>query len=290
MGKKRTVVMVSVMVVCCVLILGMQSGYTQTTLEKIKTRGSIVVGYSNETPFAYAKTDGTLVGADVEILDYIMKKMGVGKMEGGLTEFGSLIPGLLAKRFDLITSAIYIKPDRCKQVAFSEILYIVGDTIVVPKGNPKNIHSFRDVVANPKIKLGMPTGGTGMSDKAIAMGVKPEQFVMFPDLPSGFAAVLAGRVDGYLTTGMTGETQLRAMNDPRLERAAPFEQAVIDGKVAYGIIGFAIRLEDTDLLAEINKHLLAFRGTPSYIAILEKYAMTKDDLPTTETTAKACSQ
>lgn len=273
---------------CMTLFVG--AAHAAGALERIQSQGYIRVGFSNETPFAFAQPDGTLAGVDIEILQKIVNELNVPELDGGLTKFSSLIPGLIANRFDLITSAIYIKPDRCAQVAFGEPMYLVTDAVVVPAGNPKNIHSFIDVAGDPDFKLGMPAGGTGMSDKAAALGVKQEQFVLFQDLPSGFAALQSGRIDGYLTTGMTAETQLRAMNNPRLERAVPFEQPVIDGKIAYGVVSFALRKEDQDLLQQINQKLLKIRGTPQYVEILVKYGMSAADLPTDETTEKICAQ
>jgi polar amino acid transport system substrate-binding protein len=89
---------------------------------------------------------------------------------------------------------------------------------------------------------------------------------------------------------MNIEMQLREMKDPGVERADPFEQPVADGKIRYGVTSFAVRLEDKDLLDEINGHLLAFRGTPEYLAILEKYGLTKADLPPEGmTTADICA-
>jgi polar amino acid transport system substrate-binding protein len=261
----------------------------ETALERVKKQGYLRMGFANETPFGYATPEGKLVGIDVEILNQILGKMGVKEIDGGLTTFGGLIPGLRAKRFDLVSSAIYIKPDRCKQVAFAEPLYILGDAIIVPKGNPKKIHSYKDVAGDSALKIGYPTGGTGVSDNAKAMGVKDSQLIGFPDGPTGFAAIKAGRIDGYATTAMVGETQLREMKDPGLERAQPFEQPIVDGKIRYGVASFAVRTEDTDLLAEINKHLLTLRESPEYLAILQKYGMSVADLPKGESTAKLCA-
>lgn len=260
-----------------------------STLERVKEQGYLRMGFANETPFSYASPDGTLAGVDVDILNNILKKMGIKEIDGGLTTFGSLIPGLQAGRFDLVSSAIYIRPDRCAQVSFVEPLYILGDTIIVPAGNPKGIHSYKDVAANPELKIGYPTGGTGIMGNAEAMGVNPDQMIGFPDGPSGFEAVKAGRIDGYATTSMVGQTQLNTLQDPALARAEPFEQPEVDGKIKYGIASFAVRKADTDLLAELNKHLLEMRGKPEYMEILGKYGMTDADLPNPEmTTAKIC--
>ena len=61
---------------------------------------------------------------------------------------------------------------------------------------------------------------------------------------------------------MNIEMALREMKDPGLERADPFEQPVVDGKIRYGITSFAVRLEDQDLLDAINQRLLGVSRHP----------------------------
>jgi polar amino acid transport system substrate-binding protein len=269
---------------------GAPSAHAESTLERIKAQGYLRMGFANENPFSYATPEGELAGVDVEILRHILADMGVAEIDGGVTTFGGLLPGLIGKRFDLVSSAIYIKPERCAQVAFAEPLYIQGDAIVVAAGNPKKIHSYRDVAADPTLKIGYPAGGTGPSDNAKAMGVKDDQLIDFAGSPSGFAAIKAGQIDGYATVAMNVELQLRETPDPGLERAVPFEQPVEAGKIRYGVIGFAVRQDDQDLLDEINRRLLAFRGTPEYVAILETYGLTQADLPPEGmTTAQICA-
>jgi polar amino acid transport system substrate-binding protein len=161
----------------------------ESALQRVKDQGYIRIGFANENPFSYATAEGELAGVDVDILNHILADMGIEEVDGGLTTFGGLIPGLNAGRFDLVSSAIYIKPERCAQVAFAEPLYIQGDAIAVAAGNPKNIHSYSDVAADPTIRIGYPTGGTGPSDNAKAMGVRDDQLMDFPGSPSGFAAI-----------------------------------------------------------------------------------------------------
>lgn len=261
----------------------------ETTLEKIKAQGAIRLGFTNETPFAYATPDGQLTGVVIEVLRKIFDQMGVKDFDGGLTTFGGLIPGLKAGRFDLVTSSIYIKPDRCAQVAFAEPLYVLGDGVAVKAGNPRGIHGYADVAKDPSIKLAYTVGGTGITDNATAMGVKEEQLVPVPDDPSGYAAVQAGRVDGFANPATIIEAELRALGDDGLERASPFEQPVVDGKPRYGFASFAVRIEDQDLLAEINKHLAELRASPDFAAIMDRYGFTKDDMIGLDvTTAKIC--
>jgi polar amino acid transport system substrate-binding protein len=286
---KRVAERISLAVALCVGLTTVTAG-AETTLEKIKAQGFIRLGFTNEAPFAYATPDGQLTGVVIEVLREIFDKMGVKDFDGGLTTFGGLIPGLKAGRFDLVTSSIYIKPDRCAQVAFAEPLYVLGDGVAVKAGNPRGIHSYADVANDPTIKLAYTVGGTGITDNAKALGVKDDQLVPVPDDPSGYAAVKAGRVDGFANPATILEAELRALNDAGLERASPFEQPIIDGKPRYGFASFAVRIEDQDLLAEINKHLATFRTTPAFTAILDKYGFTKDDMITPDvTTAKICA-
>ena len=61
--------------------------------------GSIRMGFANENPFSYTTAEGELAGVDVDILRHILADMGVKKIEGGLTTFGDLIPGLQDEQF-----------------------------------------------------------------------------------------------------------------------------------------------------------------------------------------------
>lgn len=258
------------------------------TLERVKQQGYVAIGYANEAPFSYKDLSGAVVGVDVEVLQALLKRMGIPEIRASFTNFGSLIPGLKAKHFDVVAAAMYITPERCKQVAFTEPMYILGDTIVVPKGNPKQVHSYEDVAKDPTFRLGTAIGGSGVNEKAKALGVQDSQLVGFNDNPSGLEAIKAGRIDGFAATALIAEAQLAALGDGSLERAEPFKQPVIDGKVQYGIPGFALRPEDSDFVAALNKEFESFRTAPEYLAILAKYGITKSDLPNGETVAKIC--
>jgi polar amino acid transport system substrate-binding protein len=247
-------------------------------LEKGKTEG-FVLGFANEAPFAYTTPEGELAGVDADILRHVLGQLGIEKVSTELVEWGALIPGVRAKRFDVVASGIYMKPDRCEQVAFAEPLYLLGDGMIVLAGNPKNIHGFDAFANDPGLKLANTIGATGPGDHALAMGVTPEQILEVPDPPSQIAALKAGRVDAALNTGLQTGELVAAANDPAIERAEPFAQAVIDGQPAVGIAGIAFNPEDADFVELFDAELLKFRGTPEYLAILAKYGLTEGDLP-----------
>lgn len=270
------------------LLLGTgATAQAQGTLDRIKKEGVVRIGFANEAPWSFAQSDGTIAGADYDLATLVFNKLGVANLEGVLTKFGSLIPGLKANRFDLVVAGFYIRPARCEQVAFSEPTVGVGDAIVVKAGNPKKISSYKSVIADPNIKLGGVVGAA-TAQNAKNAGVPDSQLTMFPDFVSAVSALKAGRVDGALQTAVTAQMTVKNSNDPTIERALPFEQAVINGKPTINYAGFAFRPEDADLVAAFNAELGKVLGSPEHLKVLEKYAISPNEISRGMTTAALC--
>src|SRR5690606_3307861 len=102
------------------------TAFAQSTLETARENGYIRVGFANEAPYGYATPSGELTGEAPEVAKAILARMGIEEVDGVLTEFGSLIPGLRAGRFDIIAAGMFITPERCQQVQFSEPSYGIG--------------------------------------------------------------------------------------------------------------------------------------------------------------------
>ncbi len=226
----------------------------ESTLERVRREGVIRVGFANENPYAFARPDGTLSGEAVEVAREVFRRMGIEEMEGVLTEFGSLIPGLQAGRFDAITAGMYVNPTRCEQVLFADPEYTIGDALIVEAGNPLDLHSYEDIAANPDVKVGTGAGYLE-NDYMLAVGVSEDQIVNFPDDPSGFAGLQAGQIDAWTGTRPTLLRTLADAGTDEFELADPFEQPVIDGAPAVNYGAAAFRYEDLDLRQEFNQHL-----------------------------------
>lgn len=274
------------LVVSMLAVTGQNAG-AQSTLERAKKDGVIRMGFANEAPWSFAQTDGAIVGADHDLAVLVFNRLGIPKIEGVLTKFGSLIPGLKADRFDVIVAGLYIRPERCRQVAFSEPTAAVGDAVVVLAGNPKKITSFKSMVDDPSLKLGGVVGAA-TAQNARAAGVPDSQITMFPDFVSAVVALKAGRVDGALQTAITAQTTVNA--DSTLARASPFQQAIINGKPAVNYAAFAFRPEDHDLVQAFDAELAKILGTPEYLAMVAKYGLTASEVPKGVTTDQLCGQ
>ncbi len=261
-----------------------------STLEAAKAAGKIRIGYANEAPFAYMDSkESKVTGESVEIAREVLKRMGINEVEGVLTEFGSLIPGLQAKRFDIIAAGMYVTPERCQQVAFSDPTYGVGQSFLVKQGNPKNLHSYEDAARNPNARLGVVVGAIE-SDYAASLKVPPDRTIVFPDAVSALAGVQAGRADAYAATALTvNDLMGKAGKDSGLEKAEPFTDPVIDGKGVRGYGAYAFRKEDQAFVDAFNAELAKFLGTEEHKKLVAPFGFTAEELPKGMTAAKLCA-
>lgn len=129
-----------------------------TTLKKVQEQGYVTVGFANEQPYAYETADGELTGEAVEIATVILNNLGIDEIRGELTEFGSLIPGLQAERFDMITAGMFITPDRAKEVSFANPEYSIGVALGVKAGNPKGLNSYEAFIDDETATVAVPGG------------------------------------------------------------------------------------------------------------------------------------
>lgn len=251
---------------------------TESTLEKAKKQGFVTVGFANEKPYAYATPDGKLTGEAVEVARAVLSKMGINEMNGVLTEFGSLIPGLVAKRFDIITAGMYITPARSKEVAFANPEYSIGEALAVKKGNPLELRSYQDIAANAKAKIAVMSGAIEM-EYLEKSGVKKDQMVLVPDQPSAIAALQAGRADAITMTGPSLQAVLESAKDSNVERVMDFVQPVIDGQSIRGYGAAAFRKEDEDFVKAYNEELKKLNDSGELLKILEPFGFTEQELP-----------
>lgn len=255
----------------------------QSTLEKAREQGYIRIGFANEAPYGYATPDGKLTGEAPEVAKAVLAKMGINEVDGVLTEFGSLIPGLKAGRFDIIAAGMFITPARCNEVAFSEPSYGIGQAFLVKEGNPAKIEDYSTIAGNEDLKLAVMAGAveSGYAKKA---GIGMSQLVMLPDQSSLVKAVQAGRADAAALTALS-IADMASKNDG-VESTKPFGE--VAGESVKGHGGFAFRKEDKDLYEAFNAELKKFIGTPEHIALVTPHGFGEGYLPN-KTTAELCS-
>ncbi|CAN5672806.1 ectoine/hydroxyectoine ABC transporter substrate-binding protein EhuB [soil metagenome] len=271
------------------IALGLAAGFgavaalAQTTLETARSDGYIRVGFANEAPFGFATPDGTLTGEAPEVAKAVLARMGITEVDGVLTEFGSLIPGLKAGRFDIIAAGMFVNPARCAEIAFSEPSYGIGQAMLVQEGNPKGVVDYGSFAEDGDLRLAVMAGAVeaGYADEA---GVGAGQIVTLPDQSSLVAAVQAGRADAAALTALSIADM--ASRADGVESTAPFGEVAGQSVKGHGAFGF--RQEDEELFEAFNAELAAFLGSPEHVALVEPFGFGADYLPNL-TTAELCA-
>lgn len=257
------------------------------TVDDLKSAGFVRGATANEVPYGYMDASGAAKGIGPDVAAAIFKKLGIDEVDWTVTPFGSLIPGLKAKRFEFVAAEQNILPDRCKQVQFTVANSSYGEGLLVPKGNPKKIHSYEDIKKDPSLKVAIVSGADQI-DFLHGMGIDESQIVMIQGNADAPSTVQAGRADAYAATELTVANLVE--NSPELEQAHPFVDPVVDGKAARSFGAFSFRPEDKDFYDAFNSALIEFKKTDEYKKILTGYGLSEESVEAARTvdTAALC--
>ncbi|MGO1287176.1 MAG: transporter substrate-binding domain-containing protein [Cellulosimicrobium funkei] len=252
-------------------------------LEALQDRGTITVGFAGEAPYSYEE-GGELTGATVALHRAIFAELGIETVEGVNTEFGSLIPGLTANRFDAVSAGMSILPDRCAQAAFSEPEFMYTTAFMTPAGNPDGLTDMQSA-ADAGVRLATMTGAIE-GDYARELGIENLEVGSPQD---GLDAVVAGRADAFALTGIS-LNHLADSSDAPVEVTESFV-AEIDGVPQIGAGGTVFRTSDTALLEAYNEKLAEIVADEDrYLEIVGEFGFTAAERPVEGlTTEKLCA-
>jgi polar amino acid transport system substrate-binding protein len=253
----------------------------QSLTERGKGDG-LRVAYYNFAPFAYVDGSGNVIGEQVEILRHVLGQMGLKVAKETSTEWGNLIPGLKAKRFDIVAAAMFVTPKRCKEVAFSEPTFGIKQALIVEKGNPNGLTAYESV-RDAGVNLAA-ISGTAQVDWAKSVGVEASKIMQVPDTATGLAAVGAKRAKAFAIDAPGARLAVKEQAD-KFEMLEPFGE--VGNKPASPHGAYATRPDEKAFVEEFNKHLAKFIGTPEHIAIMQKHGLEPTELPI-RTTADLC--
>lgn len=250
-------------------------------LERLRSAGYARVGFVQEVPFGYATAAGELEGSEVDLIAAVLKKVGIPEMQGVLTNFDSLIPGLQANRFDIAVS-MFIRPARCEVVSFTQPHETAVDGMAVAAGNPLDIHAMEDFVTRPEIKLGLGAGEITL-EWATSLGIPDSQITIFPDQTTAWLGMSAGRVDALVLSSLAIGNLMLTSPDPNIERVTDFQNPLIDGVRSINYVGIPFRIEDADFRDAFNAELQKMIQDKSILDVIGKYGYTEADLPPADT-------
>ena len=256
--------------------------HADSIMDRVKAGQPIRIGFANEVPWAYPGDNNKPLGFVNAIATGILNQMGYKNIQPVVTEWGGLIPGLKANRFDVITGGMYILKKRCDNVNFSDPIGVFGDAFIVAKGNPKHIETYKDI----KNKGAILATGAGYNIIGVAKkeGIPDANVMAVPGPTEILAAVRAGRADAGGVTFFTAQNLAKQSNGT-VEVTDPSKLP----KWTLNWVGIAFRKGDTEFLKAFNAAEKKYIGSPEMMAAVKQYGYTKAQLPGDSTTQYACS-
>jgi polar amino acid transport system substrate-binding protein len=204
-------------------------------------------------PFEYSE-NGKRMGFDIELIEAIAKQLNK-TVEWIEIDFKGLVPGLLANRFDVAASAIYITDERRKVVDFTDPYYPGGLVIMVKRGD--------DRIKGPDDLNGKKV--------SVQVGTKSVNFLKekFPSAErieveknqEMFQLVEIGRADAAVTGKPAAKVYAKVRGT--LE--------VLDQPLTVEEYGFALRKSDADLVKQFNEALKKLKAEGTYDKLVSKY-------------------
>ncbi|MFU0825315.1 ABC transporter substrate-binding protein [Clostridium sp.] len=230
-------------------------GKTDTSLEKVKEAGKLVIGLDDGyPPMEFRDEKNNLVGFDVDFANEIGKKLGV-KVEFMPTEWNGILLALQSKKFDAIIAGLNITEERKKSIDFSEP-YVMGGQVIAIKGGNKSIKTLADLKG--KI-IGCQLGSTGQ--KSAEDNLKDiKELKKYEKITQAFSELTIGRIDAVIMDAQVGGYYISKK---------PGEFEVLNEMVSEEPMGIGYRKGDKELKDEIQKIVdeLEKDGTLSKLSI-----------------------
>jgi ABC-type amino acid transport substrate-binding protein len=177
--------------------------------------GKLTVGMNLQFKPEMYLDNGQPAGYDVELLKKLAPALGVDLNIQNL-DFNGLIPGLQAKKFDLVSVGLTATPERKQVVDFTRPYVPYALVLGVPSKDAASVTSVDQLNQKGKVITALQ----GSSGETLAKKLYPDAEVKgFPDQNAAFLEVATGRADGTVVEDYL-LAQFQASNPDKLEKAA----------------------------------------------------------------------
>ena len=214
-------------------------------------------------PFTFKTADGKPTGFDVDIAEALCAEM---KRKCVYVEqvWDSMIPGLQAKKYDVIISSMSITDERKQAVDFSDKYYATPSRIVVKEGT-----AYTDPASLKGKNIGVLKGST---QEKYAMGeLKPAgvNVVPYEAQDQVYLDIKSGRLDGTVADQVEVNGGFLRKDEGK---GYGFVGPVLDDIKYFGYgVGVALRKGEDDLRNQLNAAIAAIRGNGVYETVAKKY-------------------
>ena len=214
-------------------------------------------------PFTYKTPDGKPTGFDVDIANAVCAEL---KRNCVFVEqvWDSMIPGLQARKYDVIVSSLSITEERKRVIDFSDRYYKTPSSIVVKKGT-----QYTGPASLKGKRIGVLKGST--QEKWALGELKPAgvNVVPYEAQDQVYLDINAGRLDGTVADKV--EVNGGFLRKPEGKDYGYVGPDQFEEKYYGEGIGIGMRKNQKELKEQINQAIKTIRSNGTYATIAKKY-------------------
>ena len=218
-----------------------RAAFADDTLAEVKKRGELATATEMQFPPFDISDNGTYKGLDRDLIDAVGKEMGL-KVSYLDLPWTSVLPGLEAKKFDLVIAPVTITKERMKRYAFS-VPIADATAALMKRANDTSIMKPEDIAG----KTVGGQKGTSQVEQLKAFSAKlpkPVEVKEYVDNNQSYADLAAGRIDASVNSLPNLAYVAQQRPDTFAVVTPPFGQPTYFSWVA--------RLDDKALMDAIN--------------------------------------
>ena len=196
--------------------------------ESLTQQGFLNVGYQNTAGLPYGEIDenGKDRGLSVDLANELGAIFGL-EVRGSGVDFATLIPGLEAGRYDLVTNITTDKPERRAVVDYVDVMFGEPSSLVVQSDSKLKGTELADACG---LTIGVDTGSSQeeqvqqQSDACVAKGDEKITVQAFQGIPDMLLSLKSGRSDAIFLS--MGASRYTASQDDSLALSKTSSQLV----------------------------------------------------------------
>ncbi|WP_075181821.1 transporter substrate-binding domain-containing protein [Pantoea sp. 1.19] len=219
---------------------------------------------SQYPPFESRNTRGDLEGFDIDLGNAICQAAQL-QCRWVESSFDALIPGLAAKKFDAINSAMNITAQRMKSIAFTRPIYRIPSQLVGRQGA-----GMQPTAAGLQGKqIGVLQGSIQETYAKRHWEPKGVSIVAYQDQNQIYNDMVAGRLDGTLVMSAAGQSGF--LSKPQGNGFGFIGEPVEDDAILGSGIGFGLRKGDAALKAKLDAAIAGLQQSGEVTKLAERY-------------------
>ena len=215
----------------------------QDRMERVLASKMLRVGTTMDTPVFSMRNaaSGQLEGFDMDMLEHLGHALGGVKIEYVKMTFGTMLPDLLADKFDIAMSGMGRTLERARVATFSRPYMRYGKLMVIRSADKDKYKTLEDL-DKPGNRIGHNIGG--LNDRFANTRFKQAKAAGYPSNALAFQDLLDGKVEAQVADSTSAV--FLAAKDPRVVAMSPHN--VFDPVY----VAILIRREDQTLQNFIN--------------------------------------